>query len=926
MKLDLFCNLAEKVMLRCSDCLTHISTLKKPHFYGSVDDLNVSTLPPEMISKLDAKGILRYEEYWGQVFDDFLIANEFSEEELKESTKLQAILKEQNCSAEAFWDRVQKHWNLWMKIRPRQVGDEHFVVKCFRYDSKGMVHNPDELPYELVPWDENIEVWFFATLFFEEVTGETLFHSNKINVFINDDDFKSLYYWNMENPRNANRMNSLTDPFARDFLRVTLTSTRLSTMENVLQHDLFDNDKDEEQRNSIKKGCFVYEKLLQQNVLIQENLKKRTNALNVISMETQIKFEHSIWKQLAGKYELDEVKYPASFIFLPYALEHRDGIVTACVDKVHELPRGISLAILDVLHYVHLLQSAKKQGLDHMNTPSIEEYLDMNLHLVESQEKKPLNICEQILAIAKNVESLMTKHFESYLPTVDARSVAHKLVIDSLQGIIDYDKCINITGAAEEALKAVSSLIEVVGKSDETMAESLLNRHFLEMCRGHCFDLSLDSKEQAYQTLFKMFKKFAEDPVLAIQSLLDSAFVRLLKSYSGLRECYVYVVDEYTGLPLIVDNNQSVVQLTSDAMKAFIPTTLLVAKAHYSQGIQQFFGNSTDSITAEQNKCSVGNFSQFDVESELFIIQSALNKHLRSRREFDSGQDVLNYLEDFHNNVDSQSNLFGLQRLSSPNNLLIWTKPSSYALAVEEGQKALAYSELANQRLHKKNQTVDQLNDLDIINDSPSIPMKYQTNSLEIKKSFSNNSESSHKSAKTSMRLSKMLKEKDKPRNTASLLAIPIENSISLQVSDEIDSKSSCDTNTVITEAFSESPSESESSAPQLNSKSVETDESSRFYYSSTESEQSAESFSLKAKKTHRPTPEKEQHSSKLRSFKPYPGDKADTPSRQRNEGIYANKGNNSASEESPNVKKTVDVNRFKLSRSLYMKKRQKGH
>ena len=694
MHAGLFCELNNKVMLRSIDSLTRLSTSRRPHYYGEFEDLDVSTIPPEMITKLNNEGIIKYKAYWRHVIDDFFIASEYSKEELIESTKFQSNSKQQNCSIEEFSDRVHRNWNVWMKIRPRLVGDEYFVIKCFRYDSAGIVHNPEDLPYQLVEWNDEIEVWRYASFFFEQATGETLFHSDKNKVLINDEDFKNLFKWSMTNPSSANRVNSITDPFARDFLRVTLTTPRSSTMETVLQHNFFSDELDDDQRTAVKKGYFAYEKLLKQNILVQEELKQQTQCLSVISMEMQVKFEHSLWKQLAGQYEPDEVKHPTSYILLPYALEYKNGSISARVDKG---PRSISLAVLDVLHYMHLLQSTKR-GSNRSNKPSMQQYIDMNHHLVESQEKKPLDICRQILAIGENVEIVMSNHFGSYLSTESAKSTAHKLVSDSLRGVVNYEKCNNITNLAEQALKSVSFLIEAVGQNNENEAESMLNRHLSEMCSGYCFDVTLETKEQVYQVLLRMMKKFTEDPLLAIQSSLDSAFTCLLDNYSGEKECFVYAVDEYTGKVIINRNNPCRIQLTSDAMKAFLPTTLLLAKAHFSEGIHNFFGEHSDYIITEQNNCLIGNFSKLDAEFELSLIQNALNKNLRSKREFLCARDILDYLEDFHSNIGGRGEFFGLQRLCSPNKLIIWTETTSHNLALVEGQQALESAEVANNK------------------------------------------------------------------------------------------------------------------------------------------------------------------------------------------------------------------------------------
>ena len=893
MQLDSFCEINEKVLLCNTDFLTHLSTSKSPKYYGAIDGLDISKLPPEMICKLTNRSVLRYEAYWRNVIDDFFIASDFTEEEARESSKIQTHLKSQNFSFEAFWERVQKNWNLWMKIRPRRIGGDFFVIKCFRnIGLNETVDKPENLPYELIECSENIESWNFAHFFFEQASGEALFHVDKNKIFINQSDFQSLCDWNMIESSNANRTNSISDPFARDFLRVTLTLERLPNMNAILGHSYFSESRDE----SLLKGYLAYEKVLKQNTLVQDELQQRTKSANITSMETLVQFEHSIWRQLSWQYKPDEVKHPTSYIFLPYAIQSSSGSVSALGDK--SVSRIISVAIIDILHYAHLLNRAK-QCIDQVDKPSMEEFFEKNIEIVDSVEKNPLQICQEILAIGKNVEQLLKNHFDDYagLSRDDAEKVAQKLVSESLQGEIDYDKCKHIFETAEEAFNAMSTLIDMVGSHDPRAAESMLSRHFSEICRGRSFELTIDSKRRVYEALLKMYEKFSHDPLLAIQSLLDSAFISLLNPYSSRKECYVYAVDEYTGLPLVRDDNPSRVQLTSDTLKAFIPTTLLVAKTHFFQGIHRLFGDKSDHVVTEQNNALIGNISMLDSEAELVLIQETLNKFLRSKKNFSCGADILDYLQRYHYNIGGDEKYFGLQRLCSSNKLIIWTKVQSQNLIQLEGEKALREGVISKKKIVEKyvkpsaegsvSSCDSNISDIQEYNasaqETPLISIQCDTNSPKEKDRFS-------------------------ARNGGSFFerANPAVNSIMFETSRDYENQPepqlNNDSNTVLSEEVSESSS--------LMSRSKDTDDTEGFCYSSSDSEKSNSqdpSFEKSLPKTSNRTKRDTLVKMKF-STKPFPGEQIDV-TQQRKKGMESKETDKN---ENSNAKVRVDVSRFK--------------
>ena len=877
-----------RVMLRNLGSLTNLTNLTHKKYFGAVDDLNTSNLPPEMIVKLNREEIKQYEIYWKQVINDYLIASEFSEDDLRESTKFQAYLKENNCSVESFWQRVHHNQKLWQKIRPRRFNDEYFVIKCYRYDSKGEVFNADSLPYQLVQWDKSLEVWMFAAFIFEQITSETLFHTDKNHVFINDVDYSKLHNWNMTDPYVANRMQNVTDPFARDFLRVSLTtsSTRLSTMKSVLEHNFFKYSEDDSQYSAIKKGYLALEKVLQQDLLVLEDLNHRTKRLDVVSTNLQLQFEHAVWRQLKWDYDVEEVKFPVGFVFLPYALKYsgEEDEVIASADE--ETARMLSLAVIDVLHYVNLANVAK--GFHEGHHPSFQQFLDLNASVMVSEKTKPVAICRDILIIWNNTEDLFSNFFETYIPSNLARMVSHKLVSDVLRGVIDYEICTNISGCADQVLDAISTLSKAVGHNDKSDPADVLNRQLSDLCRGQCFDLTLETKDRVLQDLSRLFEKFCKSPVTSIVDSFNSACLRLLKCYSSEKDCYVYAVDEFTGTPFISNDSSARTDLTSDAMKAFIPTTLCIAKSHFSQGLDHLFGNGDmDDIIAEQNKCWIGNFSPTDCKNELLLIQNILNDNLRSRRHFDCGQDVLKYLEDYHQKSCGRSKYFGLHRLLSPNNLLLWTEKSSWMLASLEVQKDLVAAKVkASDSVVSRQTCFSKSNEDSEYNRSrsrtPLITIKCDENS-PAKVQNTGDSPFDNNVVDSELIKSAILKREE----TNEFTKTDTNGGVMLREAvNQLRNFSLTDSNTVITDDYSGS----ETSMP-VPVQTKSDDASEPMYYSSTDSEKS-DTQTTSSQKSNKPSPGIRNFRSRRKKSKPTPGETTNEVS-----------------------KKKVDINRFHASR-----------
>merc|ERR1712037_138564 len=212
---------------------------------------------PEMIAKLGSEEVARYLLYWDDVARDAnIVQNLTTDDLLYQTEKVKSLIDAEGVSFETFWDRANRNYRLWKKIKPRKCGNDYFVIKCFRTNSLDKTpYCKDDLPYSLVSASENLDIWSYGSLMFEIFTGETLFHSNKEGIIINNVDFNILHNLT-ESSCIESRLKSVEDPLARDLLRSILNSPlleRKSSMQSILEHPFFNVQVDPNVYNIIDK-------------------------------------------------------------------------------------------------------------------------------------------------------------------------------------------------------------------------------------------------------------------------------------------------------------------------------------------------------------------------------------------------------------------------------------------------------------------------------------------------------------------------------------------------------------------------------------------------------------------------------------------------------------------------------------------------
>lgn len=662
-------------------------------FYGCVsDDFDVSNLPPEMITKLDAEGAEKYIAYWSRVSNDFNIANELTPEQVKESDKLKTYLEEEGCSFENFWSRVQNNAALWKRIQPRHIGGYYYVVKCFRAGADGGVHRQEELPYDLVPISTDLDIWFFGSLMFEIITGESLLHSNKSKNIVNDSDFERLFSWTMTDHMASRRLCEINNPLGRHLLRSLLTSLsthRQRNMETVLKHKFFCNDEDEAvvklSREIVleeKEEARTY-KIEQDIKLKKSTLDKRTENLSLVSPETQLRFEMSQWKLLMSTYDLSEATFPTSCIVLPYELEKSPSGNLHTPTRNIAICQKLGLIVIDILHYLSIVTDMKPRWRGQSFGHKTQEYIDKNRDSTSAPEDTLVRICEGVMRKVENATAVVADVLEGFLSSGDGETVANKLISDSLKNIVDLDVCSRVVTHAEAAQKSITLLLETIGDYPEKAAENMMNEQLRGIIGVSYTEDSFAKKESVQNTLMSIVQESAKNPLSVMEGLINSKMCELIDLYTEMDECHVYLVDEYSGLPVASDTQPLRLKFSSDIAKTLIPPTLLTMRSNFPLGIVPLLGLTLEELSEQWTKLLEFKlpYVQRNPADEINILQIKLG--------VDEDVGILALLEQFYEKNDPDEDFSGLTRLCSPNGIMLWATKASKEEALLQAKRGL---------------------------------------------------------------------------------------------------------------------------------------------------------------------------------------------------------------------------------------------
>lgn len=168
-----------------------------------------------------------------------------------------------------------------------------------------------------------------------------------------------------------------------------------------------------------------------------------------------------------------------------------------------------------------------------------------------------------------------------------------------------------------------------------------------------------------------------------MEGLLESRMCELIDLYTEMEDCHVYLVDEYSGLPVASGAYSLRMNFSSDIAKTLIPPTLLAMRSNFPLGMVPLLGLTLEDLPDKWSKISDLDISyaQSNPADEIQILQSKLGVK--------SDVGILSLLERFFMKNDPEEDFSGLRRLCSPNGLMIWVTKKSRQEALQHAKQGL---------------------------------------------------------------------------------------------------------------------------------------------------------------------------------------------------------------------------------------------
>jgi len=218
---------------------------------------------------------------------------------------------------------------------------------CIRSCNDKRIEAKDESvrpPYELLPADVRYDLWAFANMIYNFVTGLSLFPVDCDNN-LSPGTIESLYEWNDEKKEEI-LMRSVKDPLCQNLLITMLSKDvgdRYGSMDEVLQHPFFDVDVKEEIIQEVKNTMAMRQSIIDERLKTEKDLVYGKNfELNRLGFVSQRLVDRSVSSVLHSVFGCD-FHVPKSFIILPENelgvgewLRALDGVVSLMAQTVKD--------------------------------------------------------------------------------------------------------------------------------------------------------------------------------------------------------------------------------------------------------------------------------------------------------------------------------------------------------------------------------------------------------------------------------------------------------------------------------------------------------------------------------------------------------------------------------------------------------------
>ena len=693
----------------------------------------VGSLPPEMFTELRPAEFIAYCRYWRSIHDDARISEILCRSPgLDLLAQLRSFLTDDDSSlADAFMERIGHNSNLWNKIKPRKCvdksGTEHFfAVRCAKLDERtDMPLLPEALPYDLVPVSEAQDIWGFGLIFYKMQTGRDLFHTvNNGNLALNN-DFSKLTNWSSDDA-----LGIVMDEGAgmgigalqRDLIRrifSPLSGRGALTMSEVLLHPYFschDKTKSQDLQNDI---IWQEDERKSKQSSIAQNEKEwidaRTIELKVSQLTTELhfKFNCSSTAQWNAICKTGELRIPTAFTILPYPLrlmsnnsQGNESRAAFATNEDQEMANFIASSFVDALLFTSAacqIQSAEDIKLD------TKVLTDQSLWLnflkdsgkgFDYSRAQTVTLCERIMHKTAMAEEVLTQCLESL--GGDALPFAKKLIHDTVENYISFQKCMEVLAKAKDAEKAFAELFHGFVEDPKKISRNVFNNSLEAVfCSEFCDSLSVNAAkvESALSTILRLF---IDNPLTAMRNVIERKTEELLRIYSSSETLFFYLIDEGSTAPLLhtsVRISKGIRNYIRDLFPSLYLSMKSVSSVSLLPGIASVFGIPVNCLDINRwtrtIQCSASLISAGSNVNEFLAFQQTIDKALNSREGIDTEFAVeslllsLENLKIFLEEHDPDRNFGGLKRMQAAGATLWVSEPEKKKLLREVESSSL---------------------------------------------------------------------------------------------------------------------------------------------------------------------------------------------------------------------------------------------